>query len=125
MDRNQTETRESSSETDADENFSQDRVELPPLSDLFKDVQTKLEHSVNDGGWALTDIETAVYLHDALLSLRHWSDDIKNEESTVLKTVEEHDAGLASTVRLCLNDISSDVSNFRHYYEDKASEKSR
>jgi hypothetical protein len=72
--------------------------------------------------WALKDIETAIYLHDALLNWRHWSDDIKNGEGTVLIELEEHYAGLARTIRRCLNDISSGLSNFRPIYEDGLSE---
>jgi hypothetical protein len=115
--------RETSSATDADENSSEELVELLPLQELFIDVEKKLSQAVDDDGWALADIETAIFLHDALLSLRHWSDDINNDRDFVLKAVEEQDKDLANTVRLCLDDISSNVSNFRQYYEDGAFEK--
>jgi hypothetical protein len=71
-------------------------------------------------GGQLKDTETAIYLHDPLLSLRHWSDDI--EEATVLTEVEEHHTVFARIIRRYLKDISSDLSNVRPIWEDGLSE---
>lgn len=120
MDQNQIETWDNSSETNPDGDFGQQHIALLPLNDMFWRVRSTVEEGIK--GWAPKETETAIYLHDALLSLRHWSDDIKNEEGIVLTEVEEHHAVLTLIIRRCLNDISSDLSNFRPIHEDGLSE---
>jgi hypothetical protein len=120
MDQNKIEPRVSSSETNPDEGFDQQHGALLPLNNLFKRIRSTIEDGFK--GWGLKDIGTALYLHEALVSLGHWSDNIKNGKGTVLTEVEEYNAGLAHTIRRCLNDITSGLTNFRPIYEDGTSE---
>jgi hypothetical protein len=99
----------------------QDRTgTIDTLDQMYTDIQGEIEVAIgkDKSGWKGLGFDTAIRLHDVLLSLRHWGDDVRNEVRA-LNAVEgyEGDIGLATTIRSFLEDIVRDVGELRHYYE--------
>jgi hypothetical protein len=101
-----------------------EKVASAPLDELFIEIQGRIERALgkNEDGWPGLKIDAAVRLHDVLLSLRHWGDEIHYQEGT-MKVVEEQDHSLASTVRSFLNELTECLDQLQDFYNEKLNER--
>lgn len=92
-----------------------------PLDRMFTEIKREIELALGQekNAWIGLKFDAAIRLHDVLISLRHWGDDIHNEGG-VLNVVEgdKGDIDLATTVRSFLEDIARDMSNLWRCHEE-------
>ncbi|KAF2691223.1 hypothetical protein K458DRAFT_426577 [Lentithecium fluviatile CBS 122367] len=74
----------------------EDDEPLDSLNNLYSNVLSEFEKAVNDEtGWAwsrLDNFQSAVRLHDLLLSLRHWKEEITFSKSSSKKTQSSYES---------------------------------
>ncbi|KAK2603567.1 hypothetical protein QQS21_004247 [Conoideocrella luteorostrata] len=106
--------------------LSEDDSSIEDMGDAYEHsldfLFTSLEAAITDAighdasGWANNNVQTALQLHDMLVTLRHWEDDIKNVNSKVLQRVEIDDADLSETIRSFLVEITRDFRKLQNFY---------
>jgi hypothetical protein len=103
------------------ETFSTESLEgaraVPSLDEKFQDIQRDIASALGKDEEALAglEIDAAIQIHDVLLSLRHWADDIRFEDG-VFRTLGHKDKGLASMVQSFLDDVALSLANMRCFW---------
>jgi hypothetical protein len=103
-----------------------ERIYHLTIEELYNLAKSTVEDAIKkDSGWANIKLDTAIKLHDVLLQLRHWGNDIRNHQVNVLKQLESDDSPLAETVRFSLIDLVRTVEDLHKFFNALENEENR